>query len=523
MSSARPLLFSLVVLAGCTNADLYGLTGSGPGAPDRTAFEGLVCTPAATGDAFPVKVIYAIQGGDGVPADFKGLVVEALSTPPIRPGIRFELVAFHTVATGLQGSFVDGPGLQAAAPRYNGYQEIGPISLRSPLKLVKSLISGDMQTGCRGAVARTRYVVFLIFLSSDRSCAYPAFNPGIDTQCSQFLPNETACSTCELTRVAADVKSLADTFGAGEVDVQPIYVRNAVDPMAAAQAQAIALGGGTSVITADLSNIKNVMAGLNYTSLQRALVLKRVIAFNRNVISRSGEMLVDSDGDGVPDRDEIAMGLDPTNPDTDGDGLSDGVELRMGLNPKVPNVITGCSPFVDTDGDRLNDCEERVLGTEPCMGDTDGDGVNDLVEFLSSTNPLVPENLTDTDRDGFINMDELLSHTDPLSADAAYHAERGYVYSITDAPATPDGRPCYNIRAENISLADTLPRPDPPFADIPRGTNDIYLYLQFGRENDSRAFGISSLRVDQVRFTPPNKKKPSGTIKISPDDFILGN
>src|SRR5262245_55887902 len=195
MSSARPLIVSLLASAACTNADLYGLTGSGPGAPDRTAFEGLVCTPAATGDAFPVKVIYAIQGGDGVPPDFKGLIVDALSTPPQRPGMRFELIGFHTVATGLQGSFVDGTGLQAAAPRYSGYQEIGPISLRSPLKLAKSLISGDMQTGCRGTVARTRYVLFLIFLSSDRSCAYPTFNPGIDPQCNQFMPDETACST----------------------------------------------------------------------------------------------------------------------------------------------------------------------------------------------------------------------------------------------------------------------------------------------------------------------------------------
>lgn len=522
MSPMRALFFCLLGTA-CTNADLYGLTGSGPNSPDRTAFEGLVCTPAATGDIFPVKVVYAIQGGEGVPADFKGLVVEALSTPPARPDLRYELVAFHTVATGLQGTFVDGTGLQAAAPRYNGYQEIGPISLRSPLKLAKSLVSGDMQTGCRGAVARTRYVVFLIFLSRDRSCAYPSFNPGIDPQCNRLLPDETACSACELTKVASDLKSLSDTFGAGEVDVQPIYVRNTVDPMAVAQAQAVALGGGTSVITSDLANIKNVIRGLNYTSLQRSLVLKRVIAFNRNVISRAGEMLVDSDGDGLPDRDEIALGLDPTNPDSVGDGLSDGVKVRMGLDPKVRHLITGCSPFVDTDGDRLNDCEERVIGTDACMGDTDGDGVSDLVEFLSGTNPVVPENLADSDRDGFINMDELLAHTDPNSADAAYHEERGYVYSIRDADPTPDGRPCYNVRAENISLVDTLARPNPPFADIPRGTNDIYLYLQFGRENDPRSFGISSLRVDQVRFTPPNKKKPSGTIKITPDDFVIGN
>ena len=507
-----------------TNADLYNLAGSGPNAPDRTALEGTICTPAATGDVFPVKVVFAVQGGQGVPVDFKSVMIQELSNLPARPGVTYAFLAFHTVATGLQGSFVDVAALRSALNQFNGFAEVGPISLRAPLRLAKSLISGDMQGGCRGEVQRTRYVVFLFFLSEDLSCNYPLFNPGIEPQCSALLPDLQACTTCELTKVSTDVRKLAETYGAGEVDIQPIYVRNTPTALAVAQAQAIALGGGTSVATATISSpsIRSVIQALNFTSLQQSLVLKRMIAFNRNAISRAGELLVDSDGDGVPDRDEIALGLDPTNPDTDGDGLGDGVELKMGLDPKTPNLITGCSPFRDADGDRLNDCEERVLGTDPCMGDTDGDGPNDLVEFLSGTNPLVPENLTDSDRDGVINLDEILAHTDPQSADNAYLAERGYVYSIAEAPPTPDGRACYHIRVENISLVDTLARPNPPFADIPRGTNDIYLYAQFGRDSSARSFGVSSLRVDQVRFTPPNKKNPPGTIIVSPDDFILG-
>lgn len=508
----------------CTNADLYNLAGSGPNAPDRTAFEGMVCTPAATGDVFPVKVVFAVQGGQGVGADFKSAIIQELSNLPARPGVKYAFLAFHTVATGIQGSFVDVSALRSALNQFNGFSESGPISLRAPLKLAKSFISGDMQSGCRGEVQRTRYVIFLFFLSEDLSCNYPLFNPGIEPQCSALLPDLQACTTCELTKVATDVRKLADTFGAGEVDIQPIYVRNTPTALAVAQAQAIALGGGTSVLTATISaaSLRTVIQGLNFTSLQQAMVLKRIIALNRSAISRAGQLLVDSDGDGLPDVDEIALGTDPTNPDSDGDGLGDGVEVRMGLDPKTPNLITGCSPFRDADGDRLNDCEERVLGTDPCMGDTDGDGPNDLVEFLSNTNPLVREELTDSDRDGVINLDEILAHTDPQSADNAYLSERGYVYSIADAPPTPDGRACYQIRVENISLVDTLARPNPPFADIPRGTNDIYLYAQFGRDSSARSFGVSSLRVDQVRFTPPSKKVPSGTITVSPDEFILG-
>ena len=56
----------------------------------------------------------------------------------------------------------------------------------------------------------------------------------------------------------------------------------------------------------------------------------------------------DSDGDGVSDGDEIAMGLDPDNPDTDGDGLTDGQEIHGCTDPKNP----------DTDGDGYGDGEE---------------------------------------------------------------------------------------------------------------------------------------------------------------------
>ncbi|HJW69776.1 MAG TPA: hypothetical protein VJ829_10500 [Candidatus Binatia bacterium] len=50
------------------------------------------------------------------------------------------------------------------------------------------------------------------------------------------------------------------------------------------------------------------------------------------------DIITDSDGDGIPDGDEIAMGLDPDNPDTDGDGLTDGQEIHGCTDPKNPDV-----------------------------------------------------------------------------------------------------------------------------------------------------------------------------------------
>ena len=41
----------------------------------------------------------------------------------------------------------------------------------------------------------------------------------------------------------------------------------------------------------------------------------------------------DTDGDGLSDRREIALGLDPNNPDTDGDGIPDGEDHSSGGTP----------------------------------------------------------------------------------------------------------------------------------------------------------------------------------------------
>jgi hypothetical protein len=45
-------------------------------------------------------------------------------------------------------------------------------------------------------------------------------------------------------------------------------------------------------------------------------------------------------------------------------------------------------PSVDTDGDGLTDAEEAALGTDPNLADSDGDGFTDGQEVAAKTDPL---------------------------------------------------------------------------------------------------------------------------------------
>ncbi|MBE0645767.1 MAG: hypothetical protein IH600_16930 [Bacteroidetes bacterium] len=122
----------------------------------------------------------------------------------------------------------------------------------------------------------------------------------------------------------------------------------------------------------------------------------------------------DRDYDGLSNREERNLyKSDPDNPDTDGDGLRDGEELAIGTSPL----------FADTDNDGLSDGEEvRHWGTDPLRKDSDSDGLADLEETVTGTNPL----RADTDNDGLNDSVEYAHGTDPLRLD-------------TDGDGLPDG------------------------------------------------------------------------------------
>jgi PKD repeat protein len=187
---------------------------------------------------------------------------------------------------------------------------------------------------------------------------------------------------------------------------------------------------------------------------------------------------IDSDGDGVPDTQEVLDGTNPfdgcsynaahqilpvssdwKNGDCDGDGVTNGQELIDGTNPKDACSFNPASfslpqssawKALDCDGDGVTNGQELIDGTNPTDGcsfvqahktlvasaawnalDCDGDGVTNGQEIMDGTDaadpcsyvptsrtltPSAAWNALDCDGDGVTNSQEIIDNTNPLSA-----------------------------------------------------------------------------------------------------------
>ncbi len=267
------------------------------------------------------------------------------------------------------------------------------------------------------------------------------------------------------------------------------------------------------------------LSKIDFRSTQRLFVLKEFLAFNRNAIATENGFVPDSDGDGLSDEEEIELGLSPQSEDTDGDYYNDRLEhlLRtLNLDPLTPTVLPDCEdPTVDTDGDGLHDCEEKLLGTDKTLFDTDADGFPDQIEFRAGTNPLFNDNLDDIDLDGVNNGREISAHTDALSNDAQVRSELAYRYRITDLGVTTDQRSCYDFRVSNITLVETLDR------GFGKGNNTIDVI--FGQVPDGalERYGVFHVTQVPVNYLSPESAPPDGrrdpdtpAIEVREEDFV---
>jgi hypothetical protein len=125
---------------------------------------------------------------------------------------------------------------------------------------------------------------------------------------------------------------------------------------------------------------------------------------------KSGVVVVQATHEGTQGIVMIRVAL--SNVDSDGDGIPDDEELRLGLNPN-----NGGDALLDADHDGLTGLEEYQRGTDANNADSDSDGISDGDEAHClrnghCTNPLV----ADTDGDGVRDLLEIQTGSDPTSA-----------------------------------------------------------------------------------------------------------
>jgi hypothetical protein len=134
-----------------------------------------------------------------------------------------------------------------------------------------------------------------------------------------------------------------------------------------------------------------------------------------------------------------------------------------------PNLDVFDVALDDTDGDGLPDVDEEALGTDPTSADTDGDGLTDLEEVdLHGTDPTA----ADSDGDGIDDGVEVAEGSDPLaSADSADTADTARA-TDTGLP-TPGGTTVELPTADTVTTADTAePAADPPRSDDDSDADD---------------------------------------------------
>ena len=376
-------------------------------------------------------------------------------------------------------------------------------NLISALERSFSLLQTDMFSLDQTARARARYVI--VFMTD-----------GIPDP-----PEPTA----DILHNVDNIKKLQTDEQLAEVDFHTVFLNPDTTAQADAQSGAqaseqllssMADHGGGSYREVDEGQSVSFFY-IDFRSFIRDFLLKNFLVSNLSAHLMTGVSVVDSDGDGLTDAEELTAGTNPLLADSDGDGFNDLLEVRLraaGFDPTFPDAdCQQPSDQLDEDGDGLLHCEERFLGTNPRLNDSDADGVPDRFEFWAGTNPVVADTLSDSDSDGDRNGNEVTAHMDPQVDDSADLSISAYRYSLNEqTQSAMPGQHCYDFSVENITLtpAQALPGSKP-------GQNFILLQLVSAPADSPEDYGIHQLAcLSPSYLLNPETKNPANGKMVVP-------
>lgn len=458
---------------GCTSASLYGEKNGAD--PDKANFYGHLCTVDPADRQFPVKVLFLVDTTIGDYGTQRGASLDRVIHSYSGANYSYAIIRYagplRGTSCGLRNLTPDGftrmtndaiSGVRCSeGPSNPGRDVLGALSTAS------SILTGDILHTKRGVRSRTKYVVVLLangpptvslsqlwcrgqspLIPDGAMCRMRYF----DAFCKDVQPPPASCERYQYTRLVRQMKTFAADNGAQELFFHVVYQRDPSqaaagrdDPAATDLYDELAVNGGGPTFRFPGPGTCDSMRGdaggclfseINLDSTQSVFLRRQLIVSNRNALATAKGLVPDSDGDGLSDEEERILGTSPTNPDTDGDFLNDRIEhllRKTGLDPLINNIDNGTfprecplpgsgnpnafPPDQDQDGDRLTDCEEALLRSDPTSYDSDADGIADPLEFRYGTNPIFNDANQDDDNDGISNIDEYRLHLDPEARD----------------------------------------------------------------------------------------------------------
>lgn len=156
---------------------------------------------------------------------------------------------------------------------------------------------------------------------------------------------------------------------------------------------------------------------------------------------RSGTVMVQAINEGTQGIAQLRVAL--AGADSDGDTIPDADELRLGMDPGNP-----ADAMLDRDHDGMNAREEFLAGTDPLSPDSDGDGASDGAEAQCARSRCSSPLMSDTDGDGIADGTEIATGSDP--ADAASYKLAAALASLRVSPGK------FTLTANASSAADSV-------------------------------------------------------------------
>lgn len=432
----------------CTDAQLYSRDYQ-PNYASLTGVEGHLCTDDPASLTFPLKVVVVVDGGIAGLLDNREAALTALVNQYAGSNVFFDFVLMGQTAQSLtQGFTSDASQIQNAVQSIGS--NVSPLrDFESAILLATTDIENDALGTSPGLRSRTHYALDFVAQGPPEPalptlwCGANQINPATSTCSAEFaatfcpfaVPPPADCELELYTTLVTELASFLQTNGA--LDFIGRFYEIGQDNRAQVLLSNMALAAKGAFTQFDAGALDLLDTALINPS--STFQLREFVVWNSNYILRNGVPSTDSDGDGLTDEDEAAIGTSPVNPDTDGDGVGDKIEYALRFpgsefDPLAPGTFVECAniaqPFPDTDQDGLNDCEEAVVGTSAFLQDTDRDGLPDVVEVLRGLFPLVDDRLFDTDGDGMRNGLELRQATDPNANDSAAAVAHAYSNSI---------------------------------------------------------------------------------------------